>query len=527
MHSVQWMQRLGSIEAASGDIPYRRESAHFRTLPRELARRGYVSFEGGKFWEGTYLDAGFTSGMATSCCSGFFSSVGDQFGREGIGPFRDFLDTTEGAPFFAWLAPKLPHSPFNAADTYRARFWGLGLSNWTIEYLANLLWMDDVLGEVLAELESRGLHENTLIVYASDNGWQLGSPGAALGGQPRGKTSIYEQGFRTSLVFSLPDTVPAGVLRDDLVSMVDLFPTLLDFGGLPQVSGRWGRTLLPNIVNGTPTGTDHLVGEAEVRLNGEPAATTHHFVRGLDWRYVHNSDGTEEIYSINEDPDELSNQIAERSDILPEARAAVADFENKLSTPAALLDVAGRFVDVDAEPVAGIGLQLKGRSPEGRLLKLRTITGPSGYFRFPNLPHGTYTLSSRRRFIQRGELVYRGQAERRLEISLPWAQHGAYLPLVGNPRSEMERPGQIGLQGQVVDQNGLPVAGAMLSTPVGYGRWLDVLSDQEGKFDFDFLNPGVARIRVSRGPVRGSKVVSVEIGDESPAPIVIQVKRRR
>ena len=158
------MQRLGSIEAASGDIPYRRESAHFRTLPRELARRGYVSFEGGKFWEGTYLDAGFTSGMATSCCSGFFSSVGDQFGREGIGPFRDFLDTTEGAPFFAWLAPKLPHSPFNAADTYRARFWGLGLSNWTIEYLANLLWMDDVLGEVLAELESRGLHENTLIV---------------------------------------------------------------------------------------------------------------------------------------------------------------------------------------------------------------------------------------------------------------------------------------------------------------------------------------------------------------------------
>jgi hypothetical protein len=78
-----------------------------------------------------------------------------------------------------------------------------------------------------------------------------------------------------------------------------------------------------------------------------------------------------------------------------------------------------------------------------------------------------------------------------------------------------------------VDQNGLPVAGAMLSTPVGYGRWLDVLSDQEGKFDFDFLNLGVARIRVSRGPVRGSKVVSVEIGDESPAPIVIQVKRRR
>jgi hypothetical protein len=54
----------------------------FETLPRILAREGYASFEGGKMWEGTFAQAGFTHGMATSIGS-LYESVGDGFGREG------------------------------------------------------------------------------------------------------------------------------------------------------------------------------------------------------------------------------------------------------------------------------------------------------------------------------------------------------------------------------------------------------------------------------------------------------------
>lgn len=519
LDSTQWERRRNAIESLEGDIPFRRESARFRTLPRELARRGYVSFEAGKFWEGTYLDGGFTSGMATTLSPNWFSSVGDEFGREGIEPFRDFLDGSGDQPFFTWLAPMLPHSPFNAANIYRAPFQGLGLSNLMIEYLANLLWMDDVLGEVLSELEARGLLENTVVVYASDNGWELGSPGASVGGQSRGKASIYEQGFRTPMIFSQPGTILADVIRDDLVSMVDLFPTLLDVASLPQVPDRWGKTLLPNILEGTPTGTELLSGRSNARLASGVPATIHHFVRGLDWRYVRKSDGTEEIYAINEDPYEQDNLIGERQDLLPLARAAVLEFEERLHTPAALLDVAGRVVSPEGEPLSGIGLQLKGTDDQGRRWKLRTLTGMSGYFRFSNLPHGDYVIKVRRRMT--GDFFYRGTSMRTVQVGLPWGEHGAFLPLEASRRRTVAAPGHLGLGGQVLDEQDNPVPGAVLSLSLGRGQWMDAATDAEGRFHFDYLSTGRLRIRLAGTREFRRALVSVEVEDARMDTLIV------
>ncbi len=526
LHSSQWDLRRQAIVEASGPVAFRRESAHVRTLPRELSRRGYVSFEGGKFWEGTYLDGGFTAGMAETVPSNFYSSVGDDFGRVGIDAFRDFLDTTGDDPFVVWLAPMLPHSPFNAAVDYTSQFQGLGLSNVTIQYLANVLWMDDVLGEVQEELESRGLHENTLVVYASDNGWELGSPGAALGGQSRGKTSIYEQGFRTSLIFSQPGALPAGVVREDLVSIIDLFPTLLDVAKLPNVPGRWGESLLPHILSGQPVGAEILAGRASVKLNGQPPAVPHHFVRGLDWRYIRKSDGTEEVYEINEDPFELNNVITQRPDVLPAARTAVLDFETRLHQPAAILDAAGRVVDSAGDPLVGIRLSLKGRDDSGRRWKLRTLTDRAGYFRFTNLPHGNYLITGRQ---EARDFSYFGETQRRLPVRLPWAQHGAYLPLVAELRptaSPWAEVGEIGLHGQVVDEMGEPVAGAVLSTSLGRGRWLDVVSGADGKFYFEGLKSGTVRILTRGAALRRRNVSVLNLESALPDALEIRVERR-
>jgi len=62
LYSVQWEERRARLKDLPEQFSFStfRESAYFRTLPRELARHGYLSWEGGKFWEGTFADAGFT-----------------------------------------------------------------------------------------------------------------------------------------------------------------------------------------------------------------------------------------------------------------------------------------------------------------------------------------------------------------------------------------------------------------------------------------------------------------------------------
>ena len=321
LHPLEWEKRKNQMEMELGQIPRRSEVQYFETLPRILARAGYVSFEGGKMWEGTFTQAGFTHGMATSIGS-LYESVGEGFGREGIEPFRQFLDENGGQPFLAWLAPKLPHYPFDAPDRYRRPFEGRGLGEGALGYFANLLWMDSVVGEILDELQNRDLAQNTLVVYLSDNGW---FPGQFDGPDPRGKSSLYEIGVRTSLIFRLPGPVPAGVLRDDLVSSLDLVPTLLSFAGAAPPPELEGRDLRSGILEGAPVGASSIVSE-HARSARAPGGV---WVRTPDWRYIRYEDGREELYAIRNDPWEEFNVAAERPDLVSDLRAIHADWRRQ------------------------------------------------------------------------------------------------------------------------------------------------------------------------------------------------------
>src|SRR5205085_5436182 len=99
IQSEQWVRKRMALEDWLGDLPLRQEVALYRTLPRELARVGYRSFQGGKLWEGDYSQAGFTDGTATEPPSSALEIVGDDFGRTGIEPLRTFLDGVGTDPF--------------------------------------------------------------------------------------------------------------------------------------------------------------------------------------------------------------------------------------------------------------------------------------------------------------------------------------------------------------------------------------------------------------------------------------------
>ncbi|HYC32000.1 MAG TPA: sulfatase/phosphatase domain-containing protein, partial [Gemmatimonadales bacterium] len=96
--------------------------------------------------------------------------------------------------------------------------------------------MDSAIGDMVTELERRGLRERTLIVFLSDNGAPF----------PREKGTLYDSGTRTPLIFSRPGVVPEGAVYDrGIASTADLAPTLLDLVGLEAPGSVQGRSFLP------------------------------------------------------------------------------------------------------------------------------------------------------------------------------------------------------------------------------------------------------------------------------------------
>ncbi len=110
-----------------------------------------------------------------------------------------------------------------------------------LDYMRCITAMDDNVGELMGELDKLGLTENTVVVFAGDNGYYLREHG--LGD----KRTAYEESIRIPLLLRYPKLGLKGKLLDQMVLNIDLAPTLLDLAGVPvprQMQGRSWRPLL-------------------------------------------------------------------------------------------------------------------------------------------------------------------------------------------------------------------------------------------------------------------------------------------
>lgn len=328
LHPFEFRRRMRPDSSTGRRLSREEAIRRIDTLPRLLARQGYVSFQGGKYWEGSYRDSGFDFGL-TEGQRGVLDGGGEAskaLGRETMQPLWDFLESQRDVPFFVWFAPALPHAPFDASSEYTGLYTGEGAA---APYFANVSRLDARVGELLERLAELGLRERTLLVFLSDNGWdavtleESGQPDGlarwASGGL-RGKASPYELGFRTPLVFSWPGVLPEGVRDDTPVSTTDLFATLLELASSTAPDDRSGRSLVPLLRgHADPEDERPVFGELEYTRSAKreadgslfPVRRPGWFLRTRTWRYLwFPQTGAEELYRIDRDPFE-AHDVAE------------------------------------------------------------------------------------------------------------------------------------------------------------------------------------------------------------------------
>lgn len=324
------------------------------TLPRILASRGYASFQAGKYRDGPYTTAGFTEGMNREPGA----HEGDALARETMQPVFDFVDRSAQRPFFLWFAPKIPHLPHDPPQRFLDLYAEAGLPPGTADYYGSVSWFDWSVGALLDHLEARGLRENTLVVYVVDNGWQelpdapFGEridPNVFLLGGPKGKASFYDEGFRTPIVFAGPG-VPAGRRIDSLVSIVHLFPTLLDYAGADAPRDRASISLRPALEGRRPPPGGPVIGHVRLVRSDRPDGTRvaesdmvpgGFFVRTEDWHYFWSEAGEHALFSLGVDPEENEDVVATHPDFARKHRARIRRWMRRLGIPFRFLEPGG------------------------------------------------------------------------------------------------------------------------------------------------------------------------------------------
>ena len=164
--------------------------------------------------------------------------------------------------------------------------------------------MDRDIGRILDKLEEKGLREDTLVVFVSDNGFSCGHHGFWGKGNGTYQPNMYENSIKVPFVISQPGRVPAGSVEGAMVSAYDFMPTLLDYLGLPLPEGRNlpGESVLPTWLGEEGDGRDNVV------IYDEYGTTR--MIRTREWKYVHRyPDGPCELYDLVGDADERNNLV--------------------------------------------------------------------------------------------------------------------------------------------------------------------------------------------------------------------------
>lgn len=166
-------------------------------------------------------------------------------------------------------------------------------------YLACIAFVDAQVGKVLEALENSEYANNTIVVLWSDHGYHIGEKNRFA------KQAFWERDTRTILMFRTPEMQKSGVCNAP-TQLLDIYPTLVEYCGLPKNTLNEGNSLIP-LLNNPEKEWEHIAitsyGKGNVSM------------RDYRYRYIIYEDGSEELYDMIEDPNEWDN-IAGKKDLI-------------------------------------------------------------------------------------------------------------------------------------------------------------------------------------------------------------------
>lgn len=236
-------------------------------------------------------------------------------------------------PFFLYLAYNAPHTPIQPPDDWleRVKKREKGIDAKRARLVALIEHLDDGIGKVMAALEETGAADNTLVIFTSDNGGQLGV-GANNGLLRAGKGDMYEGGIRVPMCAVWPGRIEAGSRSDRVALTMDLFPTICEACGAGFDHEIDGRTILPTLLGKPHREEDRFLfwvrREGGARYGGQ----VYYAVRHGDWKLVQNSPFEPlQLYNLKDDPEE-KNPLPNRRKEYRRLFAALQNHVNESGT---------------------------------------------------------------------------------------------------------------------------------------------------------------------------------------------------
>ncbi|MCR9294887.1 MAG: sulfatase-like hydrolase/transferase [bacterium] len=260
---------------------------------------------------------------------------------------ESFLSRHHQSPFFLYLPFNAPHSASNldpairsaaqGTDAYKALYPELqaqaGLQTGQrygrkvevpnraarrLEYVAAITQMDDAIGRLLQRLEEYQIVENTIVIFFSDNG---GSGIADNGVLRGGKGQMFEGGIRVPAIIRFPNALPAGQTRDQLLSSMDLLPTILS----------WCQASQPVEIQFDGYDISQVLSE-----NSESPRSSMFWQRKADcaariglWKWVDSKQGSG-LFNLEIDPSESNDLSESQPQKLSQLKQHFADWQKEM-----------------------------------------------------------------------------------------------------------------------------------------------------------------------------------------------------
>jgi len=246
-----------------------------------------------------------------------------------------WIDEVRGKqPFFAYIPTNAPHGPLHVPEDYEAMYKDKVPAN-PAKFFGMIANIDDNVGRLMKLLSDRGLDENTLVIFMTDNGGTAGVQvyNAGMRGQ---KGTPWQGGTRAISFWRWKGTLKPGDVSA-LAAHVDIFPTLAELAGAkldePVTKQIEGRSMVPLLQNTSAPWADRFlfthVGRWDPKTDGSQAKMTNCCVRWKSYTLVSTPKDTNEqwqLFDLASDPGQKTNIAAAHPDIVETMSAAYDDW---------------------------------------------------------------------------------------------------------------------------------------------------------------------------------------------------------